>query len=136
MSLARTPLKRKTELRAKRWGVSRGPSRRVRKQTEADKAYLEAVRQLPCCHPRLSLIGPDALLCQGRIHAHHAGRKPGTSLKAPDSTAIALCEAHHRQWHDANGVFSGWTKADRRRWADAAIDDTRRLVATTRRTSP
>lgn len=124
-----TPLKRRTALRARRWGVSRGPSKRQRKQTRADKRYLEAVRQLPCCAPRVSLVGPEALEHAGEIHAHHAGRRPGTGMKAKDDTAIALCSFHHHCWHSGTGVFFDWKKADRRRWADAAIADTRRLVA-------
>lgn len=122
--MKRSPLKRSSPIRRKR-------ARREVNQTPADAAYLKAVRLLPCCAPRafLPLALVNDLDHAGLVHAHHAGRKPGTSLKAHDSTAIPLCDKHHRAWHGANGVFRGWTKAQRRYWADAAIQDTRRIIA-------
>lgn len=56
--------------------------------------------------------------------AHHAGPK------ANDSTAVPLCFGHHGDWHDlsGNGVFGGFTKSDRRAWAESAIKDTRRII--------
>lgn len=127
---ARKPLARRTPL--KRTRMRRKAPRRLR-GPKSQPAYLEAVRALPCAAPgSLGAILAWGLLDTGhagRIHAHHAGRRPGVGMKADDSTVIAMCEKHHRAWHDATGVFAGWTKADRRAWADAAIDDTRRLVA-------
>lgn len=64
-------------------------------------------------------------ICLGPTHAHHAGRKPGTALKAPDNTAIPFCAKHHREWHDANGFFTGWLKIARREGADCFISRTR-----------
>lgn len=88
-----------------------------------------------CCAPRI-YVGPPggemSLDHRGPVQAHHAGRKPGTALKADDSTCIPLCDAHHRQWHDANGVFKGWTKAERRMWADAAIADVQGILGRAR----
>lgn len=127
--MKRSPLKRRIPLRPRR-------SRRAAKQTQVDSAYLAAVRLLPCCAPSslaMALVlefrgTTEAIDHLGPVHAHHAGRKPGTALKAQDNTAIPLCNKHHRAWHDTNGVFRGWTKAQRRYWADAAIQDTRRLI--------
>lgn len=91
------------------------------KRTGADPAFLSDVRRLPC---RM-----HSVLCYGRIHAHHAGERPGIAMKAPDNTAIPLCETHHREWHAATGMFFGWTKLLRRYWADEAIEWTRAAVA-------
>lgn len=80
-----------------------------------DPAYLAYVRGLRC------FVGVG---CQGRIHAHHAGPRPGTAMKAPDDTAIPLCEKHHTEWHGASGFFRTMDKTDRRRWSDTAIQVT------------
>ncbi len=42
-------------------------------------------------------------------------------MKADDKTAIPLCDRHHRQWHDANGVFAGLSKLERFAWSVRAI---------------
>ena len=94
--------------------MKRKPPRRLKK-AGSDPAYLAWVRTLPCAVPF------PGLGCKGRMHAHHAGRKPGVALKAPDSTAIPLCDAHHRQWHDASGIFADLTKAERASYADMQI---------------
>jgi hypothetical protein len=125
-------LKRKTPLRARKPIARSGPIRKklprriTRPGPGSDPAYLTEVRKLPCCAPRISLVGTEALLHDGDVVAHHAGPKTN------DSTAVALCFKHHDQWHAGNGVFKGWFKSERREWADAAIDDTRRLVAEAR----
>jgi hypothetical protein len=109
----------------------RKPLRRTRsaprKAITRDAAYLRRVSELPCCRPPV-LIGPDAS-CEGPMHAHHAGKRPGVGRKAADDTAIPLCSRHHAQWHEASGVFRYWTRDDRRRWASAAIEDTREALA-------
>jgi hypothetical protein len=102
------------------------PRRVTRPGPGSDPAYLAEVRKLPCCAPRGILLRQAMHDCDGPIHAHHAGPKTN------DRTAVALCWKHHQAWHDANGVFKGWRKPERREWADAAIDDTRRLVASRR----
>jgi len=82
----------------------------------SDPAYLEWVRGQACV---LSL--DIRAFHAGRIHAHHAGRKPGVAMKAVDDTAIPLCEHHHRCWHDATGLFRGLTKMERFAWSIQAI---------------
>lgn len=57
--------------------------------------------------------------CHGRIHACHEGeRKPGLALKSSDSKSIALCREHDKDWTRHEGFFAGWTKEQRREWAD------------------
>ena len=110
---ARKPLRRTR--------MKRRPPRRLRKPG-SDPAYLDFVRSLPC-----AVKG----ICTGSIHAHHAGRRPGVSMKAPDDTAIPLCAAHHDAWHSATGVFFGLTKMQRFAWAVQAIADTQGRYAAT-----
>jgi len=106
---ARKPLKR---------SYMRRKSPRRLKRAGSDPAYLVWVRRQSCAlFARCTEIeGP---FCEGRIHAHHAGRRPGVGMKAPDDTAIPLCEKHHRAWHDMTGIFAGLSKLERRRWSAA-----------------
>jgi hypothetical protein len=62
--------------------------------------------------------------CAGRTESCHEGRKPGLALKCPDSQTMPMCSLHHRQWTDHTGVFKGWTKEQRRHWADERIAET------------
>ena len=75
-----------------------------------DEAYLRWVRTQRCRAP-----GAPAG-CAGAVEAHHAGRH-GVGQRAHDRTAVPLCRAHHRAWHDARGPFEGWTANQRRGWA-------------------
>lgn len=110
------PLKRSKPIRRKL------PRRVTRPGPGSDPGYLAKVRRLPCARPRISLDGHHDLDCEGDVVAHHAGPKSN------DSTAVALCVKHHQQWHDGNGIFRRWRKVDRRNWAEALIDDTRRII--------
>ena len=114
----RKPLRRKTYMRAK-------PPRRL-KTPRSNPAYLAFVRTLGCCailqHFRVRF-------CDGPIHAHHAGRRPGVGMKAPDDTAIPLCSAHHRAWHDGAGPFLGMSKLERFAWSLVRIGEVRALYA-------
>ena len=123
-------LERKSALRRKRPMRKALPRRVTRPGPGSDPAYLEAVRKLPCrIQAQREAAGFTTYgTCAFPSQAHHAGPKKN------DSTAVPLCWGHHDQWHSGNGIFKGWTKADRRAWADAAIDDTRRLVAESRPT--
>jgi hypothetical protein len=64
----------------------------TKKRTGKDPEYLDFVHEQPC-----AVFAVDRLFtkCGGRIHAHHSGDH-GFSQRAPDSTAIPLCEAHHQ----------------------------------------
>ncbi|MGL5361680.1 MAG: hypothetical protein ACRDBH_02285, partial [Bosea sp. (in: a-proteobacteria)] len=71
----------------------------------------------------------------GRIHAHHAGPR-GLGQKAHDETCIALCEKHHRAWHDAKEPFDNMGKSGRMRWRDAQIEWTQSQWKRTREGLP
>ena len=88
------------------------PPRRL-SRAGSDPAYLAWVRSRPCF-----------FLCPPPSHPHHAGRRPGVGMKAPDDTAIPLCDHHHRSWHDATGVFRGLTKLERFAWSQRAVAET------------
>lgn len=60
--------------------------------------------------------------CVGDVVAHHAGPKTN------DSTAVPLCWKHHAAWHEGNGVFKSWSKAQRREWAENAIAETQAVL--------
>jgi len=81
--LKRTPLKRKPR----------------KKQPGDDPKYLAWIRTLPCeLWPKLTTE------CYGPTEAHHAGDH-GFAQRAPDRTAIPLCERHHRHGRDAVHVI-------------------------------
>lgn len=105
------PLRRNTPL--KRTRMKRRRSRReTRPGPGRDEAYLAWVRTLPC------LFSGVSACWLGQVHAHHAGRKDA------DRTAVPLCLIHHTHWHDANGVFLGLGREQRREWAAKAIAET------------
>lgn len=94
-------------------------------RTGSDTAYLARVRTLPCHVQPLAAFDPLFVFqstCRGRVHAHHAIHR---SQGGKDSDAIPLCERHHQQWHDANGVFAGLSKLERFAWSQRAIAVTR-----------
>lgn len=94
-----------------------------RRRVGRDTRYLRLVRRLPCVVVGIATMA--GMPCTGPTHAHHAGRRPGVALKAPDDTAIPLCHHHHAEWHDLRGYFLGWTKTQRRQWSDEQIAATR-----------
>jgi hypothetical protein len=108
---ARKPLKRS-------W-IRRKAPRRLKREG-SDRAYLAWVRTLPCVvgYPWFRAMN----CCDGRIHAHHAIHR---SQGGKDRDAIPLCEKHHRQWHEANGVFAEFSRLERFAWAVRAIAETR-----------
>lgn len=79
-------------------------------------AWVRTLRCL-CSGPGLLTV-PGA--CSQVVEAHHAGRR-GMGRKAHDDTAIPLCSLHHANWHANAGPFKGWTQAQLRTWAAAAI---------------
>ena len=107
------PLARYAPLR-RSWMRKALPRRVTRPGPGSDPAYLDAVRKLPCyC---------EGFGCYGDIVAHHAGPKSW------DKGAVPLCVKHHAEWHDGNGSFKRWDKAERRAWADYAIRSTQHWV--------
>jgi hypothetical protein len=87
-----------------------------------DPVYLRNVRGLPC-------VLAGTRVCNGRIHAHHAGPRPGMGIKAADDTAIPLCAQHHQEWHNAGGFFRLLNDVTRERWVSDAIQATRTRLA-------
>lgn len=64
---------------------------------------------------------PGADACRGPVQCCHEGaRKPGMGLKSPDAVSFSMCSRHHLDaWSIHAGVFRGWSKEQRREWADA-----------------
>jgi hypothetical protein len=127
----RSPLKRQTPLRAKRWGIKPRRPRRL-SGPGADPARMGFVAELPCVgvNFRTPNGGRIALLhrCEGRIEVCHEGRTgKGIGTRCPDSETIPMCTWLHRQWTEHRGWFAGWTKETRRAWADARIAETTAL---------
>jgi hypothetical protein len=82
--------------------------------------YVAEVRRMAC-------VARDLGHCMGRIEAHHAGDK-GYGQKAHDETCVPLCLLHHRNWHDASGIFRDVPKEWRRRWIADQIAYTQRKL--------
>lgn len=98
------------------------PPRRL-SRPGSNPAYRDFVRSQPCCVRGMPGAGP----CAGEIEANHAGAKPGMAMKAPDDTCLPKCHRHHEQWTIHRGAFLGWTKNQRRAWADPLIEIMRAL---------
>ena len=50
-------------------------------------------------------------------------------LKCSDRETIPMCWHCHQEWTDHAGRFFGWTKSERREWADARIRETQEALA-------
>ena len=116
--MKRTELKRKTPLRASCPTLKRGkplPAKRAKgeRRTTAvrDRAYLDAVKTLPCCASHLPGVDP----CWGPIDPHHTTRH-GAGVKGDDDKAIPLCRKHHGNVEDLSGPFKGWKRSARDAW--------------------
>lgn len=72
--------------------------------------HLEWLRRQPCCE-----CG-----AQPPSHPHH---RPGggKGRKTHDREAIPLCARCHREFHDLNGRFKGWTRPELRGWHDTHL---------------
>jgi len=84
---------------------ARPPVEPIRKATaKPEPRYLAWLRTLPC----VCCGGPG-----GVAHHQHGekGTMKGMGLRAPDSTAVPLCERCHNGWH-AMGHFSGRTRGE------------------------
>lgn len=118
--MKRSPLERKTRLRARRPTPRR--SARVH-----DLAYLARVRQLPC-----HACGRSA-----PSEADHQGPRP-FGRKADDVTAVPMCRECHQRRTDGflpscpwSGVHAcnSWSRAGKdeiRVWCDVAVEATQR----------
>lgn len=114
--MKRTPLKRgTTRLKRSRLKARRGKARRS--ERERDEAYLNRVRDLPCC---AASLGP---YCLGVIDPDHMGQRP-MGRKCSDYETAPLCRAHHRARTDFFGPFTNWTYDQMRSWLDGKIAET------------
>lgn len=138
--MKRTPIKRKRALtrRARLRPIS---PKRKRTDTPRDRAWMDAVKQLPCLAiglveyaTRPYFVNAWATECDGPIDPHHAGwnhskgEGKGTAIKAKDDSCVPLCRRHHQCAETLAGPFRGWTKQQRREWMDEAIAKTRAAV--------
>lgn len=113
MTLARhTPLKRS------RWGVSRGPSRRVKRKTDEEKTYTAWVHTQRCHVWFISdawlsphLAGKDS--CAGRVEQSHLRHHTGLGRKESDLKSVPMCSRHHGLWERRDGPFRGLTNLQR-----------------------
>lgn len=48
--------------------------------------------------------------------------------KSGDREVMPLCAKCHRDFHDGNGKFDGWTRAQRRLFQDLAIERVLRIA--------
>ena len=48
--------------------------------------------------------------------------------KMPDTATMPLCQRHHREFHDLNGYFKGWTKDRLREWQGEQVFRTLSLL--------
>lgn len=113
--MKRTALKRTVRVKAKR-------ATKRRSSREHAPWYLALVRELPCVVIAMLPHHADSE-CDGPTEAHHAGER-GFGQKCSDFESHAFCRKHHHAWHGCLGVFAGWSKAMRREFAQAAIEDT------------
>jgi hypothetical protein len=115
--MKRSPIHRHRPLRALRWGLRRRRPRRL-DRPGADLARLRFCYVGPCA-ARATIAGHR---CRGRLEACHEGRAGirirGMALKVPDDQTFAMCSAAHREWTRHTGVFRGWSRANRKEWAD------------------
>jgi len=86
-----------------------------------DPAYIAWLHTQDC---RVAVALNSYATCYGPIHAHHAGER-GFGQRAPDVTAISLCQRCHAAYHDCRGFFAGMNRAERRQWCDDRIAEQR-----------
>lgn len=116
------PLKRSAQL-ARKTRVNPRRATPRRSSRVVDPAYLDEVRNLPCC----------SCLAPAPSQAHHAATwKRGLGQKCSDDLAVPLCTACHQGLHDKTGRFAGYTREQTRLWAERAIERTQADVAARR----
>jgi hypothetical protein len=126
--MRRSPITRHTALR-------RGKPVRKRRATPRrssrvrNREYMIFVKTLLCCIEEHS---PDPHYhddpCDPVIEADHVGRR-GIGQKCSDDETIPLCARHHRERHNARGIFSDLAREQMREWLDAQIRRTQTLWA-------
>lgn len=131
--MKRTPLLRKTPLRANHSGSRKRPAPTAYKSRVRDTAYMLWVKTRPCMVARLAAVGllyrefpshvHDARAktpCDGVIEADHKS-SGALSRKSADTTCIPLCKLHHIERTDHTGTFKHYKQADMRAFVATAI---------------
>lgn len=114
--MKRSALLRKTALRRSKF-MSRNRETK-QQQREGDPVYLDWIRALHCCS------------CGAKPPSHpHHSTGGGMGQKSGDRETMPLCFRCHRDFHDGNGKFDGWTKAQRRLFQDLAVERYQRISA-------
>lgn len=142
--MKRTPLKRRSPLRAKKAITRRAPVRRgkAKKQTahalrpRAPAVWFDWIHTQPCFVKFLTSFARflssvsagaadeliDMLLrnlteCRGGIEADHMGSKMkdgGDGEMAADRTCVSICKGHHGERHDFSDTFKDFCQEDMR----------------------
>lgn len=84
-----------------------------------DPKYLGWIRSHPC-----SILG----CLVAPVHAHHKTGH-GMSQKSHDHESMPLCWQHHRQLHQLNGHFLGWTGHELADWQAEQVTHYRRIFS-------
>lgn len=140
--MKRTPLRRRTPLRAK---VTRRAPMRSRKtkhalRDRAPAAWQDWIHAQPCfvrwlvsqpsftaseqMMAKLKLDVRDLTLCVGGVEADHMGSKMrdgGDGEMAADRTCVSMCHGHHQERHAFTGTFKHYVQEDMRAFLAAGI---------------
>lgn len=140
MSLARgkrlerhTPLSRGKPMERGEGLKRSGPMKRswMKKQSprrvaarKALRPYLGLIAKMPCAGElgvKTSTRTWRDRRCSGPIQVCHLGPKPGMGMKCPDDETGPMCLLLHTDFDQHKGVFAGWSRSERREWADGII---------------
>lgn len=114
---SRKPIARKTRL--KRGGPIRHRQRRHIARNVQHAGYLKWLHEQRCCET--GRYGSE----YDRIDANHVNHVlGGVALKAPDFYAFPLLHSVHMQFTRGEGWFEGWTKVQRRAYAELHLEAT------------
>ncbi|MHC4714320.1 MAG: hypothetical protein ACYTAN_13795 [Planctomycetota bacterium] len=120
--MKRTPIRRRTPLRARRRPKRKPPRRRPPGYDDPD--YLAWLRGQDC---RVAVALGTYRGCRWPIHAAHVGER-GLGQKCPDSQAISMCSYCHLQdSHDHAtrggelGFIASMSREQRRAWYDEQV---------------
>lgn len=120
--LKRTPFAPRSKPMKRTW-MKKKPARRIAAR-RALRPYLALVAQMPCAGElgiSISGRGWRDHRCSGPIQVMHIGPKPGMGMKCPDDETGPGCLQLHTDFDQHRGPFAGWSRSERREWADAII---------------
>lgn len=110
--MKRSPLKRRTPLRARRLKPRRDGQWRSRE-------HLDRVKELGYCSAA-ALLGVTG--CWSIIDPDHMGKRPGIGIKCGDDRCAPMCRRCHTWRTDRSGAFKGWSDEQMDEFCNAAID--------------